>query len=60
MSGGTGKWYADVCLCGSAHTSGCVIDGLGAWLIALGLWWRIVIIEMKGAEKRQEKARKGS
>ena len=27
---GTGKLYTDVCLCGSAHTSGCVVDGLGA------------------------------
>ena len=26
---GTGKLYTDVCLCGSAHTSGCVVDG---WL----------------------------
>ena len=26
---GTGKLYTDVCLC-SAHTSGCVVDGLGA------------------------------
>ena len=28
--GGTGKLYTDVCLCCSAHTSGCVVDGLGA------------------------------
>ena len=27
---GTGKLYTDVCLCSSAHTSGCVVDGLGA------------------------------
>ena len=27
---GTGKLYTDVCLCCSAHTSGCVVDGLGA------------------------------
>ena len=27
---GTGKLYNDVCLCGSAHTSGCVVDGLSA------------------------------
>ena len=27
---GTGKLYSDVCQCGSAHTSGCVVDGLGA------------------------------
>ena len=27
---GTGKLYTDVCLCGSAHSSGCVVDGLGA------------------------------
>ena len=27
---GTGKLNTDVCLCGSAHTSGCVVDGLGA------------------------------
>ena len=27
---GTGKLYTDVCLCCSAHTSGCVADGLGA------------------------------
>ena len=26
----TGKLYTDVCLCCSAHTSGCVVDGLGA------------------------------
>ena len=26
---GTGKLYTDVCLCCSAHTSGCVVDGLG-------------------------------
>ena len=25
-----GKLYTDVCLCCSAHTSGCVVDGLGA------------------------------
>ena len=24
------KLYTDVCLCCSAHTSGCVVDGLGA------------------------------
>ena len=28
--GGTGKLYTDVCLCCSAHTSECVVDGLGA------------------------------
>ena len=27
---GTGKLYTNVCLCCSAHTSGCVVDGLGA------------------------------
>ena len=27
---GTGKFYTDVCLCCSAHTSVCVVDGLGA------------------------------
>ena len=27
---GTGKLYTDVCLCCSAHTSGCVVDGLEA------------------------------
>ena len=27
---GTGKLYTDVCLCCSAHTSGCMVDGLGA------------------------------
>ena len=27
---GTGELYTDVCLCCSAHTSGCVVDGLGA------------------------------
>ena len=27
---GTGKLYTEVCLCCSAHTSGCVVDGLGA------------------------------
>ena len=27
---GTGKLYTDVFLCCSAHTSGCVVDGLGA------------------------------
>ena len=27
---GTGKLYTDVCLCCSAHTSGFVVDGLGA------------------------------
>ena len=27
---GTGKLYTDVCLCCSAHTSGCVVDSLGA------------------------------
>ena len=27
---GTGKLYTDVCLCCSAYTSGCVVDGLGA------------------------------
>ena len=27
---GTGKLYTDVCLCCPAHTSGCVVDGLGA------------------------------
>ena len=27
---GTGKSYTDVCLCDSAHTSECVVDGLGA------------------------------
>ena len=27
---GTGKLYTDVCLCCSAHTSECVVDGLGA------------------------------
>ena len=26
---GTGKLYTDVCLCCSAHSSGCVVDGLG-------------------------------
>ena len=26
---GTGKLYTDVCLCCSAHTSGCVVDTLG-------------------------------
>ena len=26
---GTGKLYTDVCLCCSAHTSGCMVDGLG-------------------------------
>ena len=26
---GTGKLYTDVYLCCSAHTSGCVVDGLG-------------------------------
>ena len=25
-----GKLNTDVCLCGSAHTGGCVVDGLGA------------------------------
>ena len=25
---GTGKLYNDVCLCGSAHSSGCMVDGL--------------------------------
>ena len=33
---GTGKSYTDVCLCGSAHTSGCVVDGLGAIIILYG------------------------
>ena len=27
---GTGKLCTDVCLCCSAHTSRCVVDGLGA------------------------------
>ena len=27
---GTGKLCNDVCLCGSAHSSGCVVDGLSA------------------------------
>ena len=27
---GTGKLNTDVCLCGSAHTSECVVDGLRA------------------------------
>ena len=27
---GIGKLYNDVCLCGSTHTSGCVVDGLSA------------------------------
>ena len=27
---GIGKLYTDVCLCCSGHTSGCVVDGLGA------------------------------
>ena len=27
---GTGKLFSDVCLCCSVHTSGCVVDGLGA------------------------------
>ena len=27
---GTGKFNADVCLCCSAHTSGCNVDGFGA------------------------------
>ena len=27
---GTGKLYSYVCLCGSTHTSGCVVDVLGA------------------------------
>ena len=27
---GTGMLNTDVCLCCSAHTSGCVVDGLGA------------------------------
>ena len=27
---GTGKSYTDVCLCDSAQTSECVVDGLGA------------------------------
>ena len=26
----TGKLNTDVCLCCSAHTSGCMVDGLGA------------------------------
>ena len=30
VSTGTGKLNTDVCLCGSAHTSGCVVDSLGA------------------------------
>ena len=31
---GTGKLYTDVCLCGSAHTSGWVYDdGLGATMV---------------------------
>ena len=27
---GTCKLYTDVCLCCSTHTSGCMVDGLGA------------------------------
>ena len=27
---GTGKLSTDVCLCCSAHTSGCMVDSLGA------------------------------
>ena len=27
---GTGKLYNDVCLYGSAHSSGCMVDGLSA------------------------------
>ena len=27
---GTDKLYTDVCLCGTAHFSGCVVNGLGA------------------------------
>ena len=27
---GTGKLYNDVCLCGSTHSSGCVVDSLSA------------------------------
>ena len=27
---GTGKLNTDVCLCGSAHTSRCMVNGLGA------------------------------
>ena len=32
---GTGKLYTDVCLCCSAHTSGSVVDGLGATAVLL-------------------------
>ena len=32
---GAGKLYTDVCLCCSAHTSGCVVDGLGATAVLL-------------------------
>ena len=34
---GTGKLYTDVCLCCSAHTSGCVVDGLGATAALLSI-----------------------
>ena len=30
---GTGKVYTDVCLCGFVHSSGCVVDGLGAMTV---------------------------
>ena len=30
---GTGKLNTNVCLCGSTHTSGCVVDGLGAMAV---------------------------
>ena len=36
---GIGKLYTDVCSCGSIHTSGCMVNGLGAmvayWVLLL-------------------------
>ena len=40
---GTGKLYTDVCLCCSAHTSGCVVDGYGSILSIIIIVARIRI-----------------
>ena len=49
---GTGKLYTDVCLCCSAHTSGCVVDGLGATVAIIIIITDTVELSPPSMEKR--------
>ena len=40
-----GKLYTDIGLCGSAHTSGCVVDGLGAMALSVNIFTELSILK---------------